>query len=225
VRTSWIVSPANGQVPLTAAAKAEVKARREFMKTRFDNPEARPTGERCLDSMGTPIQNGGFADNYQFVLAGDRLAIMSEYGPGLREVRIGDKQHPPKSIRKWLGDSIGWWEGDTLVVETTNFRPEEVRVPGQPDADMRVIERFTRTGAKELSYTFWVHAPGRYEQPWSGEMVFGPANGQIYEFACHEGNYGMANILAGGRQVDREAAAAAAAKPAAVSVAAGGGQK
>ena len=137
--------------------------------------------------------------------------IYAEWMSDVRVVRIGDRSHPPPERRFWLGDSIGWWEGETLVVETTNFRPSEVRAPnGDPKADMRVVERFTRTGPHEITYAFSVTSPAVYTQTWAGEMVLHPATGRLYEFACHEGNYALSGILAAGRERDREAAAGAA---------------
>jgi hypothetical protein len=200
IRSSWIVNPADGQMPRSAAARARGKAESERRKVDFDNPEARPGGERCLPDNTPPLANAGVNDNYQFVLTRDRLAIYAEWMGDLRIVRIGDKRHAPAALRSWLGDSIGWWEGPTLVIETTNFMPAEVRAPGgDASADMRVIERLTRTGPDEITYTFSVTNPAVFTQTWQGEMVLHPATGRIFEFACHEGNYALPSILAGGR--------------------------
>jgi hypothetical protein len=211
-RTSWIVNPADGQLPFTAAAKAARKADRDRRKKDFDNPEARPAGERCLPDNTPPLANGGINDNYMFVLTADRLAIYAEWMGDVRVVRIGERSHPPASVRRWMGDSVGWWEGDTLVIETTNFTAAEVRAPnGDAGADMRIVERLTRTGADEISYAFTVHNPAVFSQTWQGEMVLHPAKGRIFEFACHEGNYALPGILRGGQM--QASAPAAGASP------------
>ncbi|HEY0437506.1 MAG TPA: hypothetical protein VGC92_12770, partial [Phenylobacterium sp.] len=146
-RTSWIVSPADGQRPFTAAAKAANKARRDTMLTALDGPESRDSDERCLGYGGAapPLENGGINDNFQIVQTGDQLAIQAEWMHDVRTVRIGPGEtHLPASVRVPDGDSIGHWEGETLVIETTNFTPAEVRAPdGDPKADMRVVERLT----------------------------------------------------------------------------------
>jgi len=218
VRSSWIVSPADGKVPYTAAAKAFHKARHMRRKVDFDNPEGRSQDERCLstDAIGPPLQNGGYNDNFQFVQTRDRLAIMAEYMHDVRIVRLGAAGHPPPSLRQRMGDSIGRWEGETLMIETTNFTPEEVDDPkGDPAADMKVVERITRISPKALYYEFSVSSPAVYIQTWKGEMVFHPTKGAIYEFACHEGNYAMEGMLRGGqRQSAAEAPAIPAAAPA-----------
>ncbi len=213
IRTSWIVSPADGKQPFTAAADAEMKVRRAQRKVDFDNPEGRTTDERCLntDAAGPPLQNGGYNDNYRFVQTPRELAIWAEYMHDVRVVRIGGAGHPPPSLRMRMGDSIGRWEGDTLVIETTNFTPSEVD-PLHPDttADMRVVERLTRLASGEIFYAFQVTDPARYTQTWAGEMVFHATPGPIYEFACHEGNYGLSNMLAGARHEEAVKAASAA---------------
>lgn len=202
IRSSWIVSPADGKQPFTQAAKAGMKARRDRRKVDFDNPEGRTTDERCMntDAAGPPLQNGGYNDNYQFVQTPGELAISAEYMHDVRVVRIGGAGHPPTSMRMHMGDSIGRWDGETLVIETTNFTPPEVD-PLHPDTtgDMRVVERLTRLASGEILYGFQVTDPARYTQTWVGEMVFHATPGPIYEFACHEGNYGLTNILAGAR--------------------------
>jgi hypothetical protein len=210
-RSSWIVHPANGQIPFNAAAKAANKARRERRKVEFDDPEFRSLDERCLlPAAGAPLMNGGYNDNFQFVQTRGQIAIVSEYMTDLRIVRIGETRHPPAHVRVRGGDAIGRWEGETLVVESTNFTPAEVDAPdGDPKHDMRVTERITRVSPTELHYAFRVENPAAHAQSWNGEMVFRRLTARTFEFACHEGNYGLANILAGGRALDAERAAAA----------------
>jgi len=217
-RTSWIVSPADGKVPFTAESKALHKARHQRRKVDFDNPEGRSQDERCLstDAAGPPLQNGGYNDNFQFVQTRDRLAIMAEYMHDVRIVRLGATQHLAPSLRQRMGDSIGRWEGETLVIETTNFAPEEVEDPkGNPASDQKVVERITRISPTALYYEFSVSNPAVFVQTWKGEMILHPTKGPIYEFACHEGNYAMEGMLRGGqRQAAAEAAAPSPAPPA-----------
>jgi hypothetical protein len=220
VRTSWIVSPADGKRPFTPAAKAANKAFEARMKVDFDNPETRARSEQCSDddAAGPPLDNGGYNDNYAFVQTSGELAIWAEWEHSVRVIRIAapgtpQARHPPAGVRLRMGDSVGRWDGSVLVVETTNFTPGEVRaVNGDPSADMRVVERFTRLSPREILYEYAVTSPSRYVQTWRAEAVLHPANGQIYEYACHEGNYGLVNMLAGarrleGRKIDGVAAA------------------
>ena len=214
IRTSELVSPADGQLPRTAAAKAAGKVRRARRKIDFDNPEARSRSERCVstEAAGPPMLNGGYNDNYQFVQTGDQLAILAEYLSSLRIVRLAPgARHPPPSMRYAMGDSIGHWEGQTLVIETTNFIAAELAADAPPGADMTVIERITRTGPDTLHYAFWVHDPTQFTQPWQGELTFQATKGPIYEFACHEGNYALRSMLSAGRQAEDRARAAFAA--------------
>jgi hypothetical protein len=208
-RSSWIVHPADGQIPFTAAAKAANKARRARLKIDFDNPESRSLDDRCLlPAASPPLLNGGYNDNFQFVQTKGQLVIIAEYMTDLRIVRIGPGSHPPRHIRVRGGDSIGRWEGDTLVVETTNFTPAEVDAPDRdPSHDMRVVERITRTSPDELHYAFRVESPAVHAQSWNGEMVLRRLKARTFEFACHEGNYGLPNILSGGRTLDAAKAA------------------
>jgi hypothetical protein len=203
VRSSWIISPADGKLPFSAAAKAARKARHERRKVDFDGPEARSLDERCMDtsSAGPPLTNGGYNDNFQIVQTPGAVAIHAEYMHDVRVVRLEPgAKHPPPGIRRWLGDSIGHWEGPTLVVESTNFMPPEYGgKPGDLSSDQTVVERFTRTGPDEIFYAFRVTSPSEYVQTWSGEMVLRATKGPIYEFACHEGNYALENMLLGAR--------------------------
>jgi hypothetical protein len=202
IRTSWLVSPASGKLPTTPEAKAFFKARGERRKVDFDNPEGREQSERCVESdgAGPPYQNGGYNDNLEMVQTGDHLVLHSEWMSSLRIVRIGARDHLPADLRVPGGDSIAWWEGDTLVVETTNFLPRDVDDPKRdPKADMKTLERFTRTGPDELLYAFRVTNPAVFTQSWAGEMVLRRAGKPMYEYACHEGNSGMVNMLAGAR--------------------------
>jgi hypothetical protein len=211
IRTSWIVAPADGKRPMTPAAKAFSKARHERRKTDFDNPEGRDASERCVDDTGAgpPLDNGGYNDNFQIVQTGDLMVIRGEWMGAYRIVRIGDARHPPADVRLPGGDSIARWDGDTLVIETTNFLPRDVDAPsGDTRADMKVIERLSRASADTLTYGYSVTNPARFSQTWLAEMPLRATKGPIYEYACHEGNYGLVNMLAGARRQERTAAAA-----------------
>jgi hypothetical protein len=232
-RSSFIVSTDNGRIPPRVGGQAnavstiseedseEGGARRRPAARRFpagmkqnDNPEGRSLGERCIMSFGQssgPIMSPQLYNNtYQFVQGKDAVAIQVEMVHEVRVVRLGDK-HRVDGIRPWMGDSIGHWEGDTLVVETTGFNAQQASRGG--DENLKVTERFTRLGKGRLLYQFIIEDPTYWGKPWAGEYEFVTATGPIYEYACHEGNYGLQNILAGAREEEREAAAAAAAKP------------
>ena len=144
-----------------------------------------------------------YNNNYQIVQTPGYVMILVEMNHSVRTIRI-DGQRLPDAIRPWLGDSIGHWEGDTLVVETTGFHPQEglrsaIKHQFYMGKDTVVTERFTRIAAKEILYQFTMEDDEIYRRPWRGELVFHPSSGEIYEYACHEGNYGMVNMLAGER--------------------------
>jgi hypothetical protein len=179
-----------------------------------DNPEGRSLGERCLTSFGNsagPVMLPLLYNNtYQIVQTKDYIAIDVEMVHDVRIIHMSN-QHRTDGVKPWYGDSIGHWEGNTLVVETTDYNPKQ-NFRGS-DQNLKVTERFTRTGNKALHYEFTVADPTVWTQPWSGEYEFKPASGMVYEYACHEGNYGLMNILAGARAGEEDAAKAAASKP------------
>lgn len=209
LRTSWIVSPADGLLPYRPEARRRAA---EMISDRADGPEDRGTTERCLvggqGAAGPPIQNPTTTSGgTRIIQTRTEVAILAEMNHDVRIVRL-KARHQASVVRQWMGDAIGWWEGDTLVVETTNFHPQETdhaRYLISPDA--RVTERFRRVSPTELRYEFEVDDPANYTAVWRGEMPLLADKGQIYEYACHEGNYGLANILTGARQVERENAA------------------
>lgn len=224
IRSSWLVAPADGQLPVSKEAKAFSKARSARRKASIDNPEDRSPSERCIatDGAGPPLGNGGYNDNLQIVQAGDHLALYAEWMASLRIVRIGARHLPPDQ-RQTNGDSVAYWDGDVLVIETTNFTPSDIDSPrGDRKADMRTIERLSRVSPTELLYAFSVTNPEVFSQTWQGEMIVTASKGPLYEYACHEGNYGLANMLAGARYADAhpEAAKAVAAPTAAPTAAA-----
>jgi hypothetical protein len=210
-RSSWIVDPADGRLPFTDAGK---KAARQ-PGNNYDGPEARPLEERCLiaigSSEGPPMMNTGFNAHYQIVQTRDHVAISIEMNHDVRIIRLTDRRHPPAHIQPWMGDSVGWWEGDTLVVETTNFNPKSY-IGSLTGGFMwsekgRLVERFTRTGPNTILYEFAAEDPVMFTRPWKAEMPLRAARGPIYEYACHEGNYSLPNALSGARVQEKEAGA------------------
>ena len=212
-RSSIIVDPANGRVPaLTAAARERSMERsRTAMKFgQYDNPENRPLAERCIMSFGSNagppmLPNYFYNNNYTFVQTKDHVMIMTEMVHDARTIHIKPVARLPKQIRPWMGDSHGHWEGDTLVVETTNFHAEQL-FRGASD-NLKVIERFHLVDANTILYRFTIDDPTTFTQKWSGELPFIKMNQLIYEYACHEGNYALSNILSGERARERDAAA------------------
>ena len=208
-RSSWIIEPADGRLPYS---EAETKARAAAAKAPelFDNPEDRDTQERCLTAIGSPegppMMNTGFNGNYQILQTPDYVAILVEMNHDVRIIRMRDRAHIPGSVQPWLGDSVGWWEGETLVVETTNLNPKgHVYSLGggfRYSAQTRVLERFTRTAKDQILYEFSVDDPEVFSKVWRAEMPMRAAKGPIYEYACHEGNYALSNILSGARVGD-----------------------
>ena len=177
----------------------------------FDNPENRPLSERCImfgGNVGPPmLPNGFYNNNYNIVQTKDAVAIQVEMVHDTRIVRM-NAQHRSEDVRPWFGDSIGWWDGDTLVVET-NHIPQKQAFQGAWK-DLTITERFTRTAKDRLRYAFTVSAPTSWDQPWGGEYEFAPLHGVVYEYACNEGNYALPGILAGARAAEHDHAAAAA---------------
>jgi hypothetical protein len=176
----------------------------------YDNPENRSLGERCVmgfgRNAGPPMLANGFYNNdYKIVQSPDAVAIEVEMVHDVRNIRL-NSTHRTDGVRPWMGDSIGHWEGDTLVVETTNI-PEKMAYHGAWK-DLVVTERFTRVGTSELLYQFNIHDPSLWDKDWGGEYTFRPLQGEVYEYACHEGNYALRNILAGARAQEKKAAEA-----------------
>ncbi len=214
-RTSWIVEPADGRLPFTEAEKTARAAAAKAPEV-FDNPEDRDTQERCLTAIGSPegppMMNTGFNGHYQILQTKDYVTIQVEMNHDVRIIRMGDRTHLPAVLQPWLGDSVGWWEGDTLVVETTNLNTKgHVYSLGggfRYSPQTRITERFTRTAKDQILYEFAVDDPEVFTKVWRAEIPMRAAKGPIYEYACHEGNYSLPNILAGARAEEKLAAAA-----------------
>jgi hypothetical protein len=211
MRTSLIVDPSDGRIPpLTAGAQQRIAARRVEAKTHgpADSYENRSLFERCL-TRGVPdgMLPGPYNNNLQILQAPGYVVLFTEMIHDARIVAIDDRPHTSANVRKWLGDSRGQWEGDTLVVETTNFTNQS-SFNGSDDR-MRLTERFTRTGDKTLRYQFTIDDPSAFTAPWTVEVPMNKNSLPIYEYACHEGNYGMFGILSGARAVEKDEKAAA----------------
>lgn len=206
LRTSLVIDPPDGQIPpMRADARARRDAAREANRGHeFDGPENRPLPERCLvmQGVGPPITPTAYNNNTQIVQGPGYVALLIEMGHEVRIIPTDDSRHLPPGIGQWMGDSRGRWEGDTLVVETTNF--SEKRDWRGTSPNMRLIERFTRRDDDTLIYQFTVDDPDTYERPWTVEIPVTRSDGLVYEYACHEGNYGMAGALAGARERERQ---------------------
>jgi hypothetical protein len=209
-RSSVIVDPPNGRIPVLANSSDQRRAAARMRgESAADGPEQRPLGERCLlsfgSSAGPPMLPTMYNSYYQIVQSKDSVMIMVEMVHDVRMIRIGG-QHPPSHIRKWMGDSIGRWDGDTLVVETSNFRPDQ-NFRGSSE-DMLVTERFKRVADDKIVYSFTIRDPKAFASEFTGELPFLKADVNIYEYACHEGNYSLPGILAAEREKEKAEAAA-----------------
>ena len=207
IRSSLIVDPSNGKIPYSWRGRAQL-VKRFWQLRSADDPETRLLGERCIVGFGStggpPMLPVLYNNNYQIVQSPGFVMILVEMNHDARMIRIGGKRLP-KAIRRWLGDSIGRWEGETLVVETSQFNPGQnfrgsLRHALYMSPDAKVVERFTRVGPSKILYEFSVEDPTVFSQIWRGEIPMLAAEGQIYEYACHEGNYSLSGILAGARE-------------------------
>lgn len=216
-RSSIIVDPPDGRIPpFTDEGKQRTSQRQAFLKQfgEYDHPEVRPLSDRCITSFGSNagppmLPNYFYNNNYTIVQTRDYVMIMTEMVHDARVIRMGAAKHVPSQVRPWFGDSIGHWEGDTLVVETTNLHPLQLAQssPLSPfrgaSEKFKVTERFTRTSSDVLLYKFTVEDPSTFTSSYSGELPFNRINEMIHEYACHEGNYALPGILAGAREEER----------------------
>ncbi|HEX5227712.1 MAG TPA: hypothetical protein VFW44_08375 [Bryobacteraceae bacterium] len=223
IRTSIVVDPPNGRVPpYNASARKRMAAAVRTTPTSdaresqdptaeppgsFDNPEQRPLGERCLLGFGSTsgppaLPDYFYNDLHQIVQTPDSIMILTEMVHDARIVRM-NAEHLPKKLRRWMGDSVGHWDGDTLVIDTTNFNAE-TRFRGSTE-NLHVVERLTRLDSKNLLYRFTVEDPETWDRPWTGEYTWPATSKPIYEYACHEGNYALGDILRGARRHEAEA--------------------
>jgi hypothetical protein len=210
-RTSWIVEPSNGQMPISPEGRQRLLAdRTSRQQSMFQGPEALPLAERCLIGFsgagGPGMLNTLYNNNYQIFQSPTAIAIVVEMVhdtriiPLFKDKSTAQASHAPATLQKWLGDSVGWWEGDTLVVEVTHPNPQQGRAgPIFLSEKGKVTERFTRVTPTQILYEFKVEDSAYYTQPWRVEMSLNKRDESIYEYACHEGNYAMEGILRGAR--------------------------
>jgi hypothetical protein len=213
-RTSWIVDPPDGHLPLTETARSTERAAEFADHNVFDNPDARPIDERCIMGpwlpAGPPLVNPSDNTLLQIVQTRDYVVIETEMIHDTRIIPLGVGHRSPGGVRPWMGESVGHWDGETLVVETTGFNPGDSWQIGDAYVRMspaaKVIERFTRTSPSEILYRYEASDPVYFTRPWRGEMPLRATHGPLFEFACHEGNYSFENTLAGARKTDKDAA-------------------
>jgi hypothetical protein len=215
LRTSLVIDPENGRVPpFTAAAQKEYERNLAYAKMHpADTAEDRYLTERCIVFGGgaAPMFPEPYNNNYYIVQTPDYVTIMAELNHEVRIIPLGGSAHFPGRVQQWVGDSRGHWEGDTLVVETTNQRSNRhfygvQMLESVMSENFSVVERFTRTAPDQIRYRATVNDPDVFTQPWTVEMFMHPQEGELVEYACHEGNYGLSGLLSAARQDERRAA-------------------
>jgi hypothetical protein len=204
-RTSLIVDPPDGKVPpLTPEARQRISAMMRSFNN-YESVKARPLSERCIvgfgSTSGPPMLPVLYNNTYQIVQTPEYVMILVEMIHDARIIRINGT-HPPANVRQWFGDSIGHWEGDTLVVDTTNFNDKNT-FRGSSES-LHVVERFTRVGPGTILYRATLSDPTTFTKDWTLEYPFVATTGPIYEYACHEGNYAMTDILGGAREMEKK---------------------
>jgi len=211
LRTSLIVDPPDGKLPpVTAEGQKRAAELAEASRRigRWDSAESNQLDDRCLimAGAGPPMMNAGYNNNYQIVQGPGTVMILVEMIHDVRIIPLDGRPHLPRNVRQWMGDSRGRWEGSTLVVETTNFT-DKTNYRGSGE-HLRLIERFMRTSADQIMYEFTVEDEISLTRPWTAQLPLRKIEGPLYEYACHEGNYGLEGILAGARADEKKAAAA-----------------
>jgi hypothetical protein len=207
LRTSVVIDPPNGRVPpLTPAARQAAAARGAAGRRRPERAQDFSLAVRCIQwqTSGPPMVSGPYNNNYQIVQTPGYVAINVEMIHDVRIIPLDGRPHLSPSVRLWMGDSVGHWEGETLVVDTTNFTGKTA-FRGS-DQNLHVIERFTRASAETLQYRFTIDDPTAFTTPWTGEIAMSSETGPLYEYACHEGNYSMESMLAAARAEAGQAA-------------------
>ncbi|MGD1090421.1 MAG: hypothetical protein ABSB35_00360 [Bryobacteraceae bacterium] len=202
-RTSLIVDPPDGKIPPISEEARQRNAARARDANRYDKVADRPLAERCLlgfgSTSGPPMLPVLYNNNYQIVQTPEAVMILVEMVHDVRIIRMNGT-HAPKNVRQWLGDSIGHWDGDTLVVDTTNFTDQTSFRGSSPD--LHVIERFQRADADTILYRATIDDPAAFTGQWTLEYPFVATKGPIFEYACQEGNYALTDILGGARKAD-----------------------
>jgi hypothetical protein len=210
LRTSLIVDPPDGRIPPMTAEGLKRVAERAELRKRMGGPtdaaENQPLSVRCIvmDRIGPPMLAGAYNNNYQIVQVPGFVMILVEMIHDVRIIPLDGRPHLHQNVRQWTGSYRGRWEGDTLVVESKNFNGKN---PFQGSSEnLRLVERFTRVDEHTLRYQFTVDDPSTWTRSWSAEVPWAKTIGPLFEHACHEGNYGLANILAGARAEEKRAA-------------------
>ncbi|HTB20294.1 MAG TPA: hypothetical protein VK708_19355 [Bryobacteraceae bacterium] len=205
-RSSLIVDPPDGKIPaLTPAAQKRLDETRAWMREHAtDGPEGRSLAERCIawTTAGPPMLPGPYNNEMQIVQGPGYVVILNEMIHDARMIPLDGRPHAAQEIRGWLGDSRGHWDGNTLVVDTTNFI-DEYSFRGS-DANMHLTERFTRLSPEVMQYEFTVDDPTAFTKPWTARVPFNKTSERVYEYACQEGNYAMTDILAGARSAEKK---------------------
>jgi hypothetical protein len=202
LRTSIVTDPPDGRIPALTPAAAEISRRRLERIRSPENAEDMGLQDQCLAFLtaGPPMLPYSYNSNYQILQTNDAVVVHAEMIHDARIIHLDGRAHLPSSIRRWMGDSIGHWSGDTLVVDTTNFN-DAGGFYGDAggnfgwDRDLHLVERFSLLDANTLLYRFEVDDPSAFTQPWKGELTMTRSSGLIYEFACHEGNYSLPSML------------------------------
>jgi hypothetical protein len=210
MRTSIITGPDGKIPPLTPEAQKRQQERAAYNRVhQWDGPESRPLGERCImwPAEGPPMLSEGYNSDVQIVQSAGYVAVLQEMIHDTRLIPTnGGPSLLPSNIHQWLGSARGHWEGDKLVVETTNFSDKTTLQQAPTTDKLKVTEKFSRIDANNVLYEFTVDDPSTWTKPWSGEVTWVKIDSPIYEYACHEGNYGMANNLSGARATEKKAA-------------------
>jgi hypothetical protein len=211
LRTSIVTDPPDGRIPVLTPAATEIRRRRLERLKLFENPEDLGLQDRCLafSTAGPPMLPYSYNSNYQIVQTRDAIVVHVEMIHDTRIIHLDGRPHLPSSVRQWLGDSVGRWDGNTLVVDTTNF-PDGNGYYGDAggnfawDSNLHLVERFSLFDAETLLYQFEIDDPTAYTRTWKGELTLTRSPGPIYEFACHEANYSLVNMLRGYRAAERK---------------------
>jgi hypothetical protein len=209
LRTSLIIDPPDGKLPpLTPQGENTAADRAQAAKRvgRWDSAQTNELDDQCLIFLGAgpPMLPAGYNSNYQIVQTPGSVMILFEQNHDVRVIPLDGRPHIPRNMKQWMGDSRGHWEGDTLVVETTNFNGKNP-LRGSSE-NLRVVERFTRVDADTIMYKFTVEDESTWTRPWTAELPMKKTIGPLFEHACHEGNYGLYNTLAGARLEEKRAA-------------------
>jgi hypothetical protein len=202
-RTSLITDPPDGRLPpMTPQGQKRRDAANAARQRPAQGPEDRSLGERCV-TFGTPSLRAGYNSYYQIVQTPGYVVILMEMAHDARIIPLDRRPHVPSMVHQWMGDSRGHWEGDTLVVDTTNYAPQGFQATSS--AKLHVVERFTRTGPEIIKYEFTIDDPDTWTKPWSVMIPLRHSPDKLFEYACHEGNTGLEGILTGARADEERA--------------------